>query len=118
MMTDLIRRIIAVESSGNSHSIGDTKLKNRAYGILQIRKPCLDDVNRANGTSYKPSDMLGNIELSIWLFEQYMKLYATEKRIGRPATDEDMARIWCSGPLGFKKEASLKYWNKVKNVVL
>ena len=31
-----------------------------------------------------------------------------------PVTDEDRARIWNGGPNGYKKQATVKYWKKVK----
>lgn len=106
--------LIQVESGGNDYAIGDLHLKQKAYGCLQIRKPCLDDVNRANGTSFEPTQMLGNRSLSLWVFHEYMKLYATKERLGREPTDEDHARIWNGGPMGWKRNATLRYWKKVK----
>ena len=44
----------------------------------------------------------------------YWNRYATEKRLGRPVTDEDRARIHNKGPNGYKKDSSIAYWNKVK----
>jgi hypothetical protein len=43
-----------------------------------------------------------------------MKLWATEKKIGRPITDQDRARIWNGGPTGWKRDTTLGYWSKVK----
>ena len=111
---DLVSALIEVESQGNDNAIGDHHLADKAYGCLQIRKPCVDDVNRAFGTSYKAQDMLGNRELSKTIFERYMSLYATEKAIGRAVTDEDRARIWNGGPTGWKRSSTLSYWSKVK----
>ena len=46
-----------------------------------------------------------------------MKRYATEKRLGRPVTQEDIARIHNGGPNGYKKKSTEKYWQKVKKVL-
>jgi hypothetical protein len=43
-----------------------------------------------------------------------MARYATSKRLGRPVTDQDRARIWNGGPNGYKKKATLGYWAKVR----
>ena len=43
-----------------------------------------------------------------------MDRYATEKRLGRPVTIEDIARIHNGGPNGYKKQATDVYWLKVK----
>lgn len=110
----LVEALIQVESQGNDYAIGDTHLTDRAYGCLQIRKPCLDDVNRACGTYYDPEQMLGNRTLSVWVFEQYMMLYATPRNIGHEPTDKDRARIWNGGPSGWKRSSTLPYWRKVE----
>jgi len=110
----LIQAMIQVESQGNDYAIGDRLLKKKAYGCLQIRQPAVDDINRIFGTKYKAEQMLGNRALSIWCFERYMEIYATAKRLGRPVTDEDRARIWNGGPNGYKSLATVGYWKKVK----
>lgn len=110
----LIQALIQVESGGDDFAVGDKHLKHKAYGCLQIRKPCVDDVNLATGEAYTAEMMRGNRELSIKIFREYMKLYATEKLIGRPVTDQDRARIWNGGPTGYKRASTLPYWNKVK----
>lgn len=113
----LVRAIILVESAnkdypnGNDYARGDG---GRAYGCMQIHQGTLLDVNAFSNTNYKLQDLLGNRKLSAWVFEQYMKLYAREKRIGRLVTDEDRARIWNGGPNGYKKLSTVKYWNAVK----
>lgn len=110
--TPLVRCIIHNESGGLDTAVGDKGLAQEAYGPLQIRQPCLDDVNKWNGTRYKASDMLGNRPLSIWVFNAYLRIYATQKRLGRPVTDEDRARIWNGGPGGWKSAATVAYWTK------
>ena len=111
----LVDALIKVESNGNLYAIGDLNLKHKAYGPLQIRQPYCDDVNRAFGTKHKAEDMLGNKELSVWVYTKYMELYATEANIGGPVTDEHRARIHNGGPSGFKRASTLEYWNKVKS---
>lgn len=116
METPLIQACIAQESGDNSHlkgddaAIGDKTLANQAYGCLQIRQPVLTDVNSRFGTTYKPTDMLNNRTLSVWIFNAYMLIYALPQRLGRPVTDQDRARIWNGGPNGYKIAATQKYW--------
>jgi hypothetical protein len=98
---------------GNDNAIGDKGLANQAYGPLQIRQPCVDDVNRVAGTKYKAADMLGNRPLSIWVFNMYMRIYATQKRLGHTPTDQDRARIWNGGPKGWQVAATQKYYADV-----
>tara|TARA_R110001583_G_scaffold151697_2_gene303568 strand:+ start:623 stop:1048 length:426 start_codon:yes stop_codon:yes gene_type:complete len=44
----------------------------------------------------------------------YWDRYATIKRLGRTPTNQDLARIHNGGPNGYKKNATVGYWNKVK----
>lgn len=111
----LIDALIFQESSGNDHAIGDKKFvpERRAYGCLQIRKPCIDDVNRRYGTTYSAQDCLGNRELSKWVCAKYIEMYATQKRLGHKPTLQDMARVWNGGPDGWRRKSTLKYWRGV-----
>ncbi|MBI2476400.1 MAG: hypothetical protein HYV67_04125 [Candidatus Taylorbacteria bacterium] len=110
----VINALIQVESAGNDLALGDTNLIHKAYGCLQIRQPCVDDVNRRLGTNYRAEDCLGNRTLSILICRAYIGMYATEKRLGHEPTSEDMARIWNGGPNGFRKAGTQKYWVRVK----
>lgn len=111
VVTPLIACLINNESGGLDSAIGDKGLTNHAYGPLQIRQPCLDDVNKWNGTRYTAAQMLNNRPLSVWVFNAYMRIYATQTRLGRPVTDQDRARIWNGGPNGYEIAATVKYWN-------
>ena len=106
--------LIMVESGGNDSAIGDRNLVHMAYGPLQIRQPYVDDVNRKLGTKHRAQDMLNNRPLSLAIYRAYMGIYATEKRLGRPVTDQDRARIHNGGPNGWKSPATIGYWSKVK----
>ncbi len=110
--------LIMKESSGDNNAIGDKKLADHAYGCLQVRKPCLIDVNKRFGTRYQPQDMLGNRSLSVWVCQKYLEMYATRTVLGREPTDEDRARIWNGGPLGaFDGGAINKYGTLMKDPV-
>jgi hypothetical protein len=108
--TPLLTAIEQVESGGNAFAVGDS---GKAIGILQIHQCVLDDINRANGMKFRHYAMR-DPHLSRIVFYRYIELWATEARIGRAVTDEDMARIWNGGPDGWKKESTLVYWHKVK----
>jgi len=111
-MSKLESAIWAVETSrcpGDCPS-GDG---GNAIGPLQIWEVAWLDVAK-DGESYSDCESL---EYSIEVFRRYTKRYATEKRIGRPPTAEDKARIWNGGPNGYKKTSTVKYWNKVKKEI-
>jgi len=113
---ELIAAISRWESDNNDLAVGDKHLpeKQWAYGRLQIRQICVDDVNRRYGTKYQAKDCLGNPKLSYWICRVYIDMWATEKRLGRKSTNKDMARIWNGGPQGWKKKATEQYWLNVR----
>jgi len=89
-----------------------------AIGPLQIWECAFIDVQR-EGEVYSDCE---DLDFSLEVFQRYMKRYATEKRLGRPVTDEDRAKIWNGGPRGVwakgKKKIKLDgYWARVKNVL-
>jgi soluble lytic murein transglycosylase-like protein len=106
----LILALIAVESSGNDNAIGDGGL---AYGCLQLHAAYVQDAAEYAGKDWKHEDAFDR-ETSIEIVVAYMDRYANEKRLGRPVTIEDIARIHNGGPVGYKKTATIKYWKKVE----
>lgn len=110
MWIKLILAIITVESGGDNYAVGDN---GNAYGCLQIWPAYVQDANEYAGTSFTHEDAF-NQKKSVKMFEAYMARYATEKRLGRTPTAEDIARIHNGGPDGYKKPATDAYWAKVK----
>ena len=112
---DLVDAIIYVESRGNDSAIGD---RGKAVGCLQIHPICVREVNRIlrkhkSNLRYSLSDRYSRIK-SIQMFniiaEQYWCCeYGTFMQFA-----EIVARRWNGGPLGDRKKATIKYWNKVK----
>ena len=43
--------------------------------------------------------------------------FATEARLGRPPTNEDIARIHNGGPNGFSNPNTVPYWDSVRAVI-
>lgn len=109
----LLAALIAVESRGNVNAIGDN---GQAFGSLQIHQVVLDDVNSFAGTDYTREDCF-DMETSETICEIYLSHYANEKRLGRPVSDEDRARIWNGGPNGYKHKATLGYWKRVSEAL-
>lgn len=96
MMTPLELAIMKQESGGDLYAIGDVTLVNKAYGCLQIRQGVCDDLNRKNGTKIKSEQMLGNINLSLYVFREWQKIYNLN------GTDEEKAKSW-NGGAGYKQ---------------
>lgn len=100
----LIAALITVESHGKDNAIGDG---GAAIGALQIHRAVVVDANRIAGTSYTHSQMTNRVAARK-VCEIYLGRYAA----GR--SNEEAARIWNGGPTGYRKSATLAYWNKVK----
>lgn len=113
-----------VESQYNPDALGDyVNGEPTAYGILQIRKIAVDDVNRVYGTTYKHEDAF-NVKCANEIFELYISYWTDklEQREGRKATSEDIIRIWNGGPRGYQKQSTNwhveKYLKVRKNAYL
>ena len=110
----LVLALIAVESSGDDNARGDNNL---AYGALQLDSAYVADAAEYANKDWKHEDAFDR-KTAIDIFLAYMSRYATEKRLGRPVTIEDIARIHNGGPNGYKKDATLKYWKKVERELI
>jgi hypothetical protein len=106
----LLAALIAVESSGDPDAIGDNGL---AFGCLQLHAAYVQDAAQFAGESWTHEDAF-NPETAEQIVRAYMARYATQKRLGRGPTYQDIARIHNGGPNGFKKAATDGYWLKVK----
>ncbi len=111
--------LISVESGGRQAAVGDTHMKNRAYGICQIRKPYLQDVNRIAGTSFTMDDVRASETLSKWCTVTYIRHYGARytRLTGKPLTPEVAARIHNGGPNGWKRKSTDAHWEKVRTTL-
>lgn len=113
--SDLLDAIAIVES-GNI----ETKYnhKEKACGKWQLRPIYIKDVNRIFKTDFKIMDAFNPVKARsiVTLYLTYWgKQY--EKKTGKEVTDEVYSKIHNGGPNGWKKEATEKYWKKVKEVL-
>ena len=107
-LNDLIDALCIVESSNNPSAIGDG---GQAVGILQIHPIMIKDVNRILGKdAYTLRDRL-DPEKSRKICRVYLSHYCKGKSF------EVMARCWNGGPRGHRKQATEKYWVKVRRVM-
>ena len=109
----LILALIMVESNGNDFEIGDD---GKAYGCLQMHAAYVQDAAEYAGKDWVHEDAFQRV-VAIQIFMAYMARYATEERLGREPTLEDIARIHNGGPNGYKKKSTEKYWQKVKSML-
>lgn len=101
---NLIHAIIHVESRGNTyaHNVGED-----AVGVLQIRPIMVKEVNRVLGfDKYTLKDR--------WDKQKSIEMFNVIRYNTPNPTNEKIARNWNGGPNGYRKNSTLKYWQKVK----
>ena len=118
---DFLNAIMEVESSGKSDAKGDYSNKTKEYraiGAFQLWKIYIDDVNRFSDKKFKYEDRY-DINKSKEIVIIYLKYYGKryERITGKTATYEILSRIHNGGPNGWKKDSTIKYWNKVMKVL-
>lgn len=105
-----------VESGGDPCAIGDNGLSLGAYQIMKSYyidalqyNPSLGD----GGRTYSDVWGIGSEAYSEKVIGSYMGRYATQERLGREPTDEDIARIHNGGPNGYQLDSTREYWERV-----
>lgn len=112
MKSELLAALIAIESGGNDHARG----RHGELGALQVRPCVVADVNRIAGTSYRWTQMT-NRWAALGVFRIYTRHYCSAARLGRQATNQDVARVWHGGPDGWKRRKTLPYWRRVETKI-
>ncbi len=105
-----------IESGGEPNpaiAVGDN---GASIGAYQIQKAVIDDVNRVYPQYNFTYEDRYNIKKSEQICYLYLKYWGGhyQKTTGKNPTAETLARIWNGGPKGYKKESTIKYWNKIK----
>ena len=110
---ELLSALIFVESRGNDSAIGDKHLVgNEAVGALQIRPIMVREVNRickitGSHQHFTLKDRFDRNK-SIHMFMIWKDYHHKND------SDETIARNWNGGPKGYKKDRTVKYWNKIE----
>ncbi len=104
---DFVMAIAQKESNMDPNAIGDTNLRHKAYGIMQVRKPAMDDVNAVYGTEYTENDL---IELNPQAIAEVGVGYlaAARDRYGAKSYLE-IAAIYNGGPAGPNNRQARNY---------
>jgi hypothetical protein len=108
------------------NKVGDRELTYKAHGILQIRQPYIEDVNRIVGKkammeiwgkSVLTIQDIKDPEKAVWSAKVYLSHYGKryERLTGKKPTSEIYARIHNGGPDGWQKYSTTRYWAKVKD---
>ena len=109
-LDEVLAAISIIESNNDPDAVGDN---GNAIGVYQIWKSYWKDATEFSGIGGKYLDCYDR-DYADRIVRAYMVRYATEKRLGRTVTQEDIARIHNGGPNGYKKKSTIKYWEKVK----
>jgi hypothetical protein len=112
---DLLQAIGQVESGNNDDAVGDNGKALGRYQIWYVYWKDAVEYDPSIGGEYSDvtdPDYAKKIVLAYWA------RYATKGRLGHEPTDEDKARIHNGGPNGHKKDSTLKYWDKVQDVIV
>ena len=106
--TFLLSALMMVESTNNDSAYNPSE---DAVGCLQIRQTMVNDVNRILKRQNKnlrfTYEDRWDRNKSIEMFTIYCNYYGLY-------SPEEIARCWNGGPRGMDKEATVYYWNKVK----
>lgn len=103
--------ITRVESNKDSTAIGDG---GKAWGIVQIHKIAVDDVNRLYGTQYTHADAF-KVECAKEIFVLYLYAGITmfRNRYHRMPTEQEVVRMWNGGIYtGYRRITTIKYYKK------
>ena len=103
---DLLKKRLDKES-GSKHTdkygkikIGDKQLRNKAFGIAQVRKPALDDINANFGTKFTMDDLQDagkNAEIGAMYLRLLRDKYAPKYAPGKDA-DAYAFKAYATGP--------------------
>ena len=111
---DLFHAIGEVESGNDDDAVGDDGNALGRYQIWEIYWQDAIEHDPSIGGEYTD---VTNPEYARKVMLAYWDRYATKKRLGHEPTLEDLARIHNGGPNGFKRDSTLGYWEKVKDVL-
>ena len=114
-LTSIMSILKTVETNNDPTAIGDN---GRSYGILQIQRSVLSDVNRVYGTNYKHEDMFSE-KSSEEVFNLYLCLGKEKflKKHKRFPTEEELVRMWNGGIYkGYTYNQTKLYYQKYLDV--
>lgn len=105
IMFEIIKQ---VETNNEWDAVGDN---GKAFGVVQIHKICVDDVNRIYGTDYEHSDMFNEVcakEVFILYLTAGIDIY--QEKHGKSPTESEIARMWNGGIYrGYLKNTTNQY---------
>lgn len=114
-LTCIVTVLKQVESLGNTQAIGDG---GKAYGVLQIHKICVDDINRHYNTNYTHQDAFDEVcaeEMFNLYISMGIKLYRSKYEVD--PTEEQIVRFWNGGIYsGHRRQTTIKYYKRYLDI--
>ena len=106
----------ALESGGRKKTIGDN---GKAYGVLQIHRGAVEDVNRVFQKQYTHEQMF-DTDKAEEVFYYYTLIGIEQIRLKecREADEQDIVRNWNGGAYsGWKRKSTEKYFKKYLQIL-
>jgi hypothetical protein len=112
--SEFIRKIGQIET-GNNDSL--TEVGGHGKGRYQIYNICVKGSGLTDLLGYTHNDMFKH-EKSVHVFWATMGIFCHTyaQKHGHYPTYEQLARMWCGGPEGYKNNATLNYLNKFRKL--
>lgn len=119
LIAQLIPALIAVESGGNAHAVGDN---GKALGILQIHEAYWIDGCKFLGVDWDYKTDAFSVPKSVLITQAYLEYYGSiyQATTGWDVTLQKLAQLHNGGPQGTnpdypdKYRNTLLYWEKVR----
>lgn len=105
------KTLAEIESKNNPSAIGDKHLRNHAYGLYQMRKPAIQDVNKFYKCNYTEKDCL-NPKIAKIMAAKYLVLLKNNYERNNPTkkvTPYVLSRLWNGGYNGMDKSSTKEY---------
>lgn len=112
---DFVMAIAEKESNMDPNAIGDRNLENKAYGIMQVRKTAMDDVNSTYGTNYTEQDLMDLDPVAI--AEVGVGYLAVARDRYGANSFAEMAAMYNGGPNGPNNSAAVRYARDVLEIM-
>lgn len=112
--SDFINKIAQIETGANDSLSGENGMGRGRYGIYEV---CVlgSGLNALLGYTHEDMHDKDKADKVFWAMMGIFNYLYWQKN-GAPPSYEDLARMWSGGPMGYEKEATLRYLEKFKNM--
>jgi hypothetical protein len=110
-LNHIVKVLRQIESHNEPSAIGDN---GKAFGVLQIHKIYVQEVNNRFGTTYTHKEMFQeNCAEEVFFLYMEFAIERFERKYKRPVAEQDVVRMHNGGAFqGHRIESTKKYYNK------